>query len=569
MPVSKPRGMKVPLLYSELFGQDNVPTKETLRSLVRQVEWRKIAMQVTGILSISWQEGIENPEHQQKLVLALTKDVSYFAAIISRMKAESHRILFSREGLIAVLRVATTEGSPGDDSIGDHSDVFTKAVLVANEIIASEIMVTPATGTASDLLPSELRSAILQLENPFDLLARSDAFFAWSRTQAAKGSGNYLDVETDLVHFTGLNPREYAAGAYFTFARYAAMVNWAEVERLGVAFTIEQWQQGMANTDVVRRWLAAHTVLLEAIRTEWRGEPSLSFAALGTLWRCPVVQVEADLFFAPVPALIQNRMGDGAFFALFDGYCDQAGNDPEMRRRAVSRFTGFYGEFFEDHVASIFERGYKNRKDAFITREVQYRKGAKSTDVIIREGDDIIFVEIVSKRMNLRESVLRLRSEQIAKDIEDGVLAKAAQIQTNVDLFRSGKLLPDWPRPSGQRFFPVIVAPHDRPRITIITMQLEDASQKGNLLAGLEPLELLDLGEVEQLETCLRQGISLSGLLDRKNRSTREFRLMPLHNYLIYEEPGTMPAGMSPTRERGSVVAKDIMALAESWREAP
>jgi hypothetical protein len=41
--------------------------------------------------------------------------------------------------------------------------------------------------------------------------------------------------------------------------------------------------------------------------------------------------------------------------------------------------------------------------------------------------------------------------------------------------------------------------------------------------------------------------------------------MMSLHNYLIYVKPGTLPAGMSPTRERGSEVARGIIELAQTW----
>lgn len=563
MIASRPSGFIVPLLYSEFFG--SVPTRPELEALVRRIEWRTLAMQIVGILSVSWQDGIESAEHQRALVPEMTKDLLYSAAIASKLKSEPHRVLFTREGLLAVLRLAVAEGSPGDPSIGDHSDVFTKAILAANEILMLEISVDNPTGTATDLLPSELRSAILHAENPHDLLARTDAFFAWSTTPKARASKNALPVEENLLRFTGLTPLEYAAGAYVVLARFASMKNWAEVVRLGVAFSIEQWQSGVTDTRVVRQWIVANSVPLETVRAEWKAELSLSFAAAGCLWRKPVVQVEDDLFFVPAPALVQNVMGDGTYFALMDGYRDAAGTDPRGRKEAVERFTRFYGEFFEDHVAGILERAYNGRADASFTREVEYLPGVKSTDVIITEGPDIIFVEVVAKRMNLVESVLRLKPEAIARDLEAAVLEKARQLDRNIRDFQAGTLLPDFPRAPDQRIFPVIVSPHDRPRVNVITASLEDARKNQGLLADVQPLELLDLGEVEQLENGLHAGVVLSALLERKNNSTAHNRMMSLHNYLIYVEPGTLPAGTSPTRERGSEVAKRIIELAQTW----
>jgi hypothetical protein len=558
----RPIGLLVPLTYSEFF--EVVPSRADLEALVARIPWRAVVMQAVGIQSVSWQDGIESSNQQRALVGALTSNLLYSPAIVSKLWGEQHRVLFTREALIAVLRIAVAEVSDGDPLLVDQPDVFTRACLAANEILSLELVPETVRNSAADLLPSELRSAILQLENPHDLLGRTEAFFVWATTAEAKSSANYSDVAADFYRFTGLTPIEFAAGAYLAFARFSSMRDWDEVERLGVAFSIEQWQAGMFDTKVVRQWIATNSVPLSKVRTEWKNEKSLSFAAVGSLWRRPVVQVEDDLYFIPVPALVENAMGDGAYFVLFDGYADEAGQNQEARKKAISKFTGFYGEFFENHVARILEHAYEKRTDARFTREI-LQNGDKSTDVIIAEGNDLIFVEIVSKRMNLRGSILGLKPEAIAKDIEDGVLHKAQQIHDNMEKFRKGELLPDWPRAAGQRFFPVIVAPHDRPRVNIITEHLSKRQKDDGLLAGAEPPELLDLGELEQLENGLAAGVSLSGLLDRKNRSTPQNRLMSLHNYLYYAEPGILPAGMSPTRQRGSEVARRIMALAHTW----
>ena len=561
-----PRGFLVPLLYSEIL--DGEPNRANLNAAVSKVFWQTIAMQIVGILCVSWQDGIENADQQRQLIVAMLRSLPYRYKIAKILEEEPHRRVFTREGLVAVLRMAVAEGSAGNGNIDDQADAFVSASLIANELLAAEVMPEVVTNGPADLLPTELRSAILNLENPHDLLGRTDAFFTWSRTEKARASANYSDITADFFRFTGLTPVEFMAGAYFTFARYSSMVKWDEVERLGVAFSIAQWQAGMADTRVVRQWIATNAIPLAEVRTEWKAEPSMSFAAAGSIWRKPIVQVEDDLFFAPVPALIENAMGDGAYFVLFDGYRDEAGADPDARKRAIAKFTGFYGEFFEDHIASIFRKSYDEKRNRRFTREVPYCEGALSTDVILAEGDDVVFIEIVSKRMNLRESVLHLKPSAIAKDIEDGVLHKARQIDENIDRFRKRELLQEWPRPTGQRFFPIIVAPSDRPRINVITTDLAQA-QKNGLLSEAEPLELLDLGEVEQLENGLTACVSLTKLLDNKNRSSREHRLMSVHNYLYYAEPDLLPAGMSPTRRQGTDLAKIIIDLAHTWAGGP
>jgi hypothetical protein len=263
--------------------------------------------------------------------------------------------------------------------------------------------------------------------------------------------------------------------------------------------------------------------------------------------------------------MVVNAMGDGVYYALMDGYRAAAGNDKKARDRAVERFTQFYGEFFEDYVVDLFQRGYIGRKDAHVSGEVEYKKGVLSSDVIVTEANDILFIEVVAKRMGFIDSILRLSPETIGRDIEAGVIDKARQLQRNITDFRSGLLFPDCPRPQKKRIFPIIIAPNEWPRITIIDSILPVLEREEGLLADVEPLELFDAGEAEWLETALPSGLRLGELLNRKNRSTKQYRLMSLHNYLYYAEPGTSPGLVPNVRIRGGEVAKEIIGLVESW----
>lgn len=79
---------------------------------------------------------------------------------------------------------------------------------------------------------------------------------------------------------------------------------------------------------------------------------------------------------------------------------------------------------------------------------------------------------------------------------------------------------------------------------------------------------MLDLGEVEELEKVISAGTNLSSILTWKNRSTPHNRMLSMHNFLIFERPDVVPAGMTRTRRDGSEVAQRIMTLARTW-EAP
>jgi hypothetical protein len=90
----------------------------------------------------------------------------------------------------------------------------------------------------------------------------------------------------------------------------------------------------------------------------------------------------------------------------------------------------------------------------------------------------------------------------------------------------------------------------------------------GKLLTESEPVEFLNIGEVEDLEGRLLVGLRLAELLDRKNRTTPGNRALSLWNFLVLMEPGTCPIDSVPTRIKGQALAHSLIELARSWTHA-
>jgi hypothetical protein len=70
----------------------------------------------------------------------------------------------------------------------------------------------------------------------------------------------------------------------------------------------------------------------------------------------------------------------------------------------------------------------------------------------------------------------------------------------------------------------------------------------GYIFAACEPVELLDVGEVEDLEGRLNPGLRFAELLDRKNKSTPQNRALSLHNYLTVVGRPSSPVGCGQSR---------------------
>ena len=550
-----PKRWLVMLRYEDVFGRS--PTRDNLSEFIRKLPCAAVVVKCTAIAFLSWRFGPEEKKHQAGLLANLLQSVPTYAKTIETLLADKSmpRVLFTAETLLAMARIAIVEGSDGDPKLTEKSwaDNFLRAALAVNGFNSDELLPKEMRHSAQDLIASELRSALARVDNPHIVYGRTEAFFAWAGG-AAKAHPDYIDLDADLKSISGIDHEEYAGSAYALWARTAQAKTLDEMLALGVAFDKDKWLANVKDSRAPRAWLQAASVEIETIRKEWKDEPSLSYAGAGLLYRYPVLIVDEGLRIAPSPALLANAMGDGIYFTLLNNY-------DEERKGKLSRF---YGAFFEDYVASVFERGYAPR-GAFFRRGVEYKKGVLSSDAFISDNGDVFFIEVVAKRMNLVRSILRLDAAQIQKDLEQGVLKKMRQLHRNVADFRSGALFPNVKRVKGQRVFPILVSPKAFPRIYVIANIVKEAQEKDGLLKDAEPIEFLDVQEIEQLESEFIAGISLGDLLHRKNSSTPQKRFMTLNNYLIDEEPKTATRGNLALKRGNAAARKLVDGIVTSW----
>ncbi len=383
----------------------------------------------------------------------------------------------------------------------------------------------------------------------------------WLETPDALSSTKKLPVANDFALFTELSPDEFAAAAYIATARYTRLSNWDLVDQHGVAFDIGTWLEGVSDQRSVRQFFQLNAVTMEEARSIWRQEPSLSFAAAKPLWSHPIIDAGSGLFSVPSPQLLMNKFGDGFYFTLFDGYKRRSvpgGRELQMQ------FAEFWSEFFEDYIYERIRDGYSERPDVLVHKEPPRPRGP-GTDVVVVENGDVIFLEVVAKRLNLERSVAGLSDSAIEADLNAAIACKMKQLHENIADFRNQLLLPEVERKPGYRVFPVIASPAEWPRIYALGWYIPALLRENpGWLADCEPLELLDVQEVERLESIAKAGHSVTGVLDRKNRFARHDRFQSLHNYLCHVER-TMFEGATSTRLRGDAVAERIIALARSW----
>src|SRR5271154_66363 len=95
-------GFRVPILYSDICG--GTSTRAELETLIARLDWKAVVSRAAGIAAISWRHGVEDESHQTQLVKAMTHGLVLGPAIERMIASDPHRLLFSREGLFAMLR---------------------------------------------------------------------------------------------------------------------------------------------------------------------------------------------------------------------------------------------------------------------------------------------------------------------------------------------------------------------------------------------------------------------------------------------------------------------------------
>jgi len=120
-------------------------------------------------------------------------------------------------------------------------------------------------------------------------------------------------------------------------------------------------------------------------------------------------------------------------------------------------------------------------------------------------------------------------------DVEKILLGKARQLTDRIRDFREGLYsIGGLTRTDLPRIYPVITALQQLPESTITWRYFNQRLHDEGLLQadGIEPLQLLDIEEIEILEGILPQGLSLLELLERR-MADPERRYISMKNFLI------------------------------------
>ena len=508
--------------YSQVFGER--PTQRSLELRFRKLPQIATLRLMTGLAAMYYNGQMNEVGAQARLLRELGGDVSwvdYACGILDSGKW----ILFHDE-LFAGMAKMALRFAPRDDRAVEPDFGFriAECALMYNELLGMEVLPKVQSGTVEDLLAAELRSLPRNRDHRFGIVGRYVRFVDWMKSGEPPKYGWYRSIEDDFFEFYGISLPDYLASCVLFGTLYTGIRDVESLKIFDPIIDVPAWFKTLKDRTFIDRFIDRFAIPTAELVNQWNAEPSvsLSLAALGPLWNRPLIRLDEVHVVAPLPALIYNAIGEGLYYNLFDRYDDET----------KGRFSQCFGYFLQEYVREIFDAAYTGAKDVVVDGDVAYGKGGgfRTTDTVIFEGDDVIFVEVVAKRVNLKGAVLDLDEASIRGVLEAGVRKKLKQLHTNVEAYRAGKTFPKRPRPSGQRIFTLIVTPVPYPHLYVVREYIPRTLAEEGWLQAVTSVEIADIEEIEILEDSMPRGFRLGLFLQSKLQSAPN---VPIKNALI------------------------------------
>jgi hypothetical protein len=225
----------------------------------------------------------------------------------------------------------------------------------------------------------------------------------------------------------------------------------------------------------------------------------------------PLLRLSTGAFLALSPRAFDSWIGDGAYHRSLAA---------ARAKGKAEQFLAFYGFLVEEHVHRLLQSAHAKPGTLAPCRvlgEQRYGRGGgkKSPDVAIDCGPDIVLIEVCGGRFTLR-TVVEGDPQTAIKELGHLVFDKAAQLDRRVTEFLDEEwLIPGIKTSDVHRIWPVVVTA-DVLQNEILWDEIGERLPDVFRQSKVQPLTLLDVGEVELLSALVEKGQSLVDLLAKK-----------------------------------------------------
>lgn len=445
-------------------------------------------------------------------------------------------ILIHPLGLAMLMRLALLHAVEDRPPGNDFVDRLVKLMLVVNDLFADQQGIVGPETSDEDLIDIELLGAILPESDTTSVLARASAFLRWADEQT-QSSDNWIDVRADFARFFGITADEYLVGAAFVVLHFVFASG--RLSKLASStILLSSLERTFSNPQILQRWVALFVAPLDTIRDELvASKHDYSSASLVTFLRHPLICVDGERIICPLPSTLDNLLGVGFYFTLFDAY---KRNDEEQN---ALRFASMYGHFFEYYVGTLLDR----IASTTVLRERTYttqRGHVQTSDYfILDDAARLVVIEVVKTRLNLQTTLMQRNRKSLVEDIRRIILTNLRQAARTLRDLRAGLFQLPLQHADLTGVYLLIVAGQRLPGLYGVNSVISHVLDKEKALTEMQAVHVMDVDELEILAAEHNRTLPLGALLETKGRHAERYARTCRLQSFIDRYSHVIPAG--------------------------
>jgi hypothetical protein len=247
--------------------------------------------------------------------------------------------------------------------------------------------------------------------------------------------------------------------------------------------------------------------------------------------RRPCLRLANSQWLLISPTAIDSWLGEGFYHRGLE--CAQRRGE-----RATNDFFTFFGKLLETYCLELTQSVYPDDRPVGGGRvygEQRYGPGGskRTSDVAIDLGLDLVLIEVVSARFS-RDVRVFGKPELLNEALERMLFKKMGQIGRVIAAVLSGDAaIPDVDPATLERVWPIVVTGGEFIQSELLWDRI-DAEMPAELrVARVQPLTVLDIGDLELLLGLVHEGHHLPDVLNQKAQGP--YRRLDLSRWMIEE----------------------------------
>lgn len=527
--------IKAYVTYSELTGRK--PTTEEFVEKLQGMGLKSLMASLSNLIQVLHNDGVGNIELQRRL-----RDQALTPQRLTRLTTVeqwNQRIIFFPQQILFALKMAIHHSPDTEDPRPNEEfrDALIDILLIASEFLGN-LELPEDLGEIEKVIISHLvRDYLMNMTDQFRyMIPRASILYRkLPFEEELLAAHDFMDLPTIFEHATGIPLKDYIA---FGFAILGWFVDQSELRQ---TYNPERqsinpktfFSKAKVDPALTERLLDTLTHSYESARAriKERGEDPAKFNYdFLPFMEKALYQVKEDAIVPVHLGYLESKFTNAIYWTIHD----------YLEGENRLKFTRFFGKIFETYVRRCIQRAIPD--NPLLARRVYpefiYSTGAgdcKTSDVVLIYGNSAIFLEATASRIRMEATALSGDLQAFDGDLDKIILQNAQQLTDRIRDFRNGLYSFDGITSHEiNRIYPAIVTIHSMPEATPIWNYIREQLKKRNLLQedGVEPLQLIDIEEMEILEAILQQGLSLLQVLQGR-AADPERRNIGLKNYLI------------------------------------